>query len=243
MASNKRRRVVGAIVVLIGAILLIVAAFTPWYAESFKVSFEGYSITITANSYPGIPSSNGTIQYTCSGLPSAASCPSQTSYKDARLNNTGNIAEAGYFMAIVGFILGFIGAILGVASRTNPRRAGPAIALAVVAMILAVAAFGLFAALIPGAIGSDTPGHTGTGPWSSFTGSANTTSFGIPIAGTLSWGPSIGWYIAIVAFVILLIGVILLFRYRKDPAEPVPVAAPAPTTGTSTPTQTTPPSS
>ena len=242
MADNKKRRLVGAIIVLIGAVLLIAAAFIPWYTVEIKGTVGPYNITIDQNSYPGIPSSNGTIQFTCSGLPSGASCASQTSYQNAHLNNTGNIAEAGYFMMIVGFILGLVGAIMGVMSRTNSRRTGMAIALAVVAMILAVAAVGLFAALLPGAIGQDSPGHSGTGPWSSFWGSTNASAVGYP-GGTWSWGPAIGWYLGLVAFVILLIGVLVILMARKD-VEPAPTPAPAaPTAAPGAPPATPPPSS
>jgi hypothetical protein len=232
----------GAIIVLIGAVLLIAAAFVPWYTQQIKASVATYNITINQNAYPGIPSSNGTIQYTCSGLPSGFNCFSQTSYKNLNLNNTGNIAEAGYFMMIVGFILGLVGAIAGFMSRSNPRRAGMAIALAIVAMILAVAAVGLFAALLPGAIGNDTPGHSGTGPWSSFWGSGNGTLYGFSGA-SWTWGPGIGWYLALVGFVILLIGVIILFMGRKD-VEPMPETTPEPSAAPSgAPPATPPPSS
>lgn len=208
---------VGAAIVLVGAILLIAALFTPWYMEQFSAS--GASTTL--NAYPGIPSSSGTIQYTCSGLPSGASCPGSTSYSAKNLTNTGNIAEAGYFLIIVGLVLGLIGAILGFTSRNNPSRARPAMTMAIVAMILAIAAVGAFAAALPSAIGSDTPGHSGTGPWSSFYGS---TSLG---GGTLTWGPGIGWYLAIVAFVLLLVGMIVLARARREPPAPAVAAVPA----------------
>jgi uncharacterized membrane protein len=231
MADAKRWRLVGAIVVLIGALLLIVSAFMPWYMEQFSSN----GATITSNAYPGIPSSNGTIQFSCSGLPSGANCLSQSSYKDSHLNNTGNIAEAGYFLAIVGFVLGLVGAILGLMSRNNPRRAGPAMALATVAWIIAIAAVGLFAAALPGAIGNDTPGHSGSGPWSSFAGSSTTSGvFGVPLSGTFTWGPAVGWYLAIAAFVLMLVGAILIMRFRRD-AEPAPATAPAPMAGTPAP--------
>jgi len=223
MANNKGRRAIGAIVVLIGAILLIVAAFMPWYT----IQASGYGNTITQNSYPGIPTSNGTIQYSCSG--SAISCPSQTSYHDSKLDNTGNLAEAGYFMAIVGFILGLVGAILGIASRGNSRRAGPAVALAIVAMLLAIVAVGMFAGLLPGALKNDLKSPSGSGPWSSFFGSANQTGFnGLPVPTSDTWGPGAGWYIAIAAFIVLLIGAVLILMSRKD-AAPAPVTTPAPT--------------
>ncbi|HYA70542.1 MAG TPA: hypothetical protein VEH28_04145 [Thermoplasmata archaeon] len=243
MADNKKRRRLGAIVVLIGAILLIVAAFIPWYAWSQKATIEGASITGTYNFYPGLPSSNGTIQttYSCSGLPSGFPCPSgtSTSYNNLPANNTGQIAESGFFILIVGFILGFIGAIMGLMSGGNPRRAAPAIALALIAMILGIVAVGMFAGLLPGAVAKDTPGHTGSGPWSTFFGSGNTTYHGIPASS--NWGPAIGWYLTIGAFVVLLIGLLILLMARKDMAEPMPAAAPAPTTGA--PPATPPPSS
>jgi len=244
MADNKRRRLVGAIIVLIGAVLLIAAAFLPWYMVEEKATVGTYNITIDRNSYPGLPGSNGTIQFSCSGLPPEFPCSAQTSYNDARMNNTGNIAEAGYFMMIVGFVLGLVGALMGIMSRSNARRSGMAIVLAVIAMILAVAAVGLFAALLPGAIGSDATGHTGTGPWSSFFGSSNNaTNLGTPPGGTASWGPAIGWYMALVAFVILLIGVIVIMMARKD-VEPAPAPAPAaPAAAPGAPPATPPPSS
>jgi len=228
MASNKGRRLVGAIIVLIGAILLIAAVFIPWYTYQAKTTSPLGSGTTTINSYPGLPNQNGTIQCSTSGT---ASCPySQTSYQSAKYTNTGNIAETGFFLLIVGFVLGFIGAILGVASRSNSKRAMPALALGIIALILALVTPVLFMATLPGAQSSDIPSAargSSSGPWSSFFGSSSATPFtGVTV--NFTWGPGIGWYLSFVAFVILLIGVIFLLRYRMDPAEPAPVAAPAP---------------
>jgi len=237
MASKKAWRLAGAIIILIGVILLISALLTPWYA--YKVSYAGGSET--QNSYPGLPSSNGTIQYSCSGLPTGVSCPSQTSYSSIspKETNVGNIAETGFFLIIVGIFLGVVAAIFGFASRGNARRSRPAIALGVVTLLLAMIAPVLFAAALPGAISSDIsstyrPPNT-SGPWSSFIGSSSYTN---PLVGpvSLNWGPAIGWYLAFVAFVIVLVGVVLLFLGRKElpapapaPASPAPAATPPPT--------------
>jgi len=206
---------VGAAIVLVAAILMLVALLTPWYME--QVSDSGVSVTL--NAYPGLPSTNGTIQFTCSGLPSGESCTPQSSYTAEKLNNTGNIAEAGFFLIIVGFVLGLIGAILGFTSGKNARRAGPARTLAIVALVVAIAAVAMFAVALPTAIGQDSPGHTGTGPWSSFFGSGNASSMGLP-GGTLTWGPGIGWYLAIGAFVLFLVGMFVLRQGQKEPAQP-----------------------
>jgi uncharacterized membrane protein len=229
MPSTKAGRLIATVIILVGAVLLIAAVFMPWYAEQASGTVSGQSITITRNAYLGLPSSNGTLQYTCSGLPAGFSCLSQTSYSAGNATHTGNIAEAVYFLAIAGFILGLIGGLIGLMSRGNSRRATPAIALAIVAMILAIAATGMFAVALPGAISSDTPGNPGCGPGSTFFGSSsNGTCVGAPASETATWGPAIGWYLALVGFVVLLVGVILILRYRKDPPAPAPTATPSP---------------
>ena len=226
----KAGRLVGAIIVLVGAVLLIAALFMPWYTWQTTASEGGASITGTINTYPGLPSTNGTVQYSysCTNVPSGF-CPNSTSdsYSHLNLNSTGQVAETGFFLLITGFVIGLIGAIIGLTSGKNSRRAGPAMALGAVAMILAVAAFGLFAVTLPGAISNDSKGHSGDGPWSSFIGSGSTNYSGIPATDT--WGPAIGWYLTIGAFGVLLIGVILLAVSRKSPPEPTPVSVPAPT--------------
>ncbi len=219
----------GAIIVLVGAILLISAIFLPWYSIQFSASAGGASVKATENSYPGLPGQNGTVQttYTCSGVPI---CPptSTSSYQDSHLNSTGQVAETGFFLLIVGFVVGLIGAIIGLTSGRNAKRAGTAAVIGLVAMVIAVATFSLFAVALPGAIGNDSPGHSGSGPWSSFFGSGNQTFFGISGA-SWSWGPAIGWYLTIGAFVVLLVGSIILFTSRKEPPSPAPTVFPQPT--------------
>lgn len=223
MPSAKTNRTIGAIIILIGAVILIAALFMPWYA--FKTSTPVGSET--QNSYPGIPSTNGTIQYSCSG---SVPCPSQTSYSNIKPTetNTGNIAETGFFLLIVGAIFGIIGTILGLMARGNARRVRPAYIMGIIALILALITPVLFAAALPSAISGDIGSAyrpTSSGPWSSFSGSTSATLGGVPYSFT--WGPTTGWYLSFAAFVILLIGVIFLLLSRKEPSV---AAAPSSTT-------------
>jgi len=231
MPNVKSGRLIAAIVVLVGAILLIAALFMPWYME--KLSTTGASST--ANAYPGFPSQNGTIQYTCSGY--LTSCP-QTSYNNAHLNNTAVIAETGFFLLIVGFICGILGALVGFMARGNSSRVRPAMVLSILALIFAIVTPLLFAVALPGAQASDTPTAArfgaSSGPWSSFIGSSTGTIGTTSIS--LNWGPAVGWYLSIVAFVLLLVGVILLMRARHDPS-PAPTSMPAPGTPAMAPPQ------
>jgi hypothetical protein len=232
MASSGSSGRLGGIIVLIGAILLIAALFTPWYIETS--SEHGESISV--NAYPGTPGQNGTIKYTCSGFPSGFSCPTQTSYSSENLNSTGMIAEYGFFLVLVGIVFGILAALLGLISGGNPKRARPAMALAVLALILALVAPAMFAAALPGAIANDTKDHpSGSGPWSSFIGSGNISGL------NLTWGPGVGWYLTIGAFVLFLIGVILLWRARKAPAAAAPATPAAPATSDASGGATSPP--
>jgi hypothetical protein len=201
---------VGAVMLLIGAILLIVALFTPWYTYGAS----GGGVSENTNFYPGFAGQNGTVQFTCSGTPS---CPAQTSYSNEHLNNTAQIAETGFSLLIVGFIVGLLAAVLGLMSGRKPGHAGKARLLGILALIIALITPIIFLAALPGAIAKDTPNHpAGSGPWSSFFGS-NSTSYP---GGTesITWGAGVGWYLAFVAFVLFLLGIILLSRARKQDA-------------------------
>lgn len=226
---------IGAFCLLIASVVLIAALVAPWYSfESAATQPHSPEDSVTQSSYPGLASANGTVRYTCVVL---APCPSQTSYTNARENNTGEIAEAGFFILIGGFVLGIVASAAGFFSRRNPRLTHPAIEMAVFALVLAVAAPTLFAVALPGAVAKDVPtserpSATSTGPWSSFFGSSATSLPG-GVTQTLTWGPSIGWYLAIGAFILLLIGAILLYRSRRPlpslVSVPSPVKSPAPT--------------
>ena len=213
----KRGRTLAAIVLLIAVVLTLGALFLPWYSEQFSA----FGLSETQNAYLGLPTTNGTLQYSCS---SNAPCHNTTSrsYSDLNLTHVGNLAEAGYLLIITDAVFGLLAVALAFASRNNPRRAGTAIALGVLAMLIAIGAAGYFAVALPGAIGSDSPGHTGSGPWSSFYGSTTTSGLSI------TWGPAMGWYLAIGAFVLFLVGVVILARSRTDPPAPAPAAVPSP---------------
>ena len=75
MKNPKMGRTLGAIVVLIGVVLMLVALFTPWYVYQTSASSGGGSASESLNFYPGLPSQNGTIKYTCTGELSS-DCPS-----------------------------------------------------------------------------------------------------------------------------------------------------------------------
>jgi hypothetical protein len=228
MASRKLGRLIASTVILVGAVLLVAALLMPWYS----IGISGNGASETGSFYPGTPSSNGTVRYSCSsssGGPNGSSpCPTQESYSSADLNNTGTVAETGFFLLVVGGLLGAAAGAIGLTTMSRRDGSAAVLAIATVALVVAVAAPGLFAASLPGAISKDTPGASGSGPWSSFYGSSSNGS-GTPNAQSFTWGPGLGWYLSFGAFAVLLVGLILYAKNRRDPPEPL---APVPTPST-----------
>jgi hypothetical protein len=225
MLKTTTGRLIAAVLILVGAMLLLAPLFSPWY--SYDIRWAGNPVgdhgTQNATYYLGPPWANGTIWYTsCGGY--YAPCPreTQTSYSSAGENNTGMIAATSFGLLSAGFAFGIAGGVIGVVSRGRTSWAFPVITFAVLALVLAIAAPMLFAGALPGAFSKDFPVPTGviraySGPWSSFSGSWT------PVSGAAAWdtwGPLIGWYLSIAAFAVLLVGVILLMVFRKDPPRP-----------------------
>jgi len=227
MTDRKGRVITAAVVMLVAAGILVASVLLPWYA----LTSSGGGISIHGFYYAGPASENGTIRYTCSGAPVA--CPSQSSYSSQNLNNTGTLAETGFYLLIAGIVLGVAAMGLALMRRDKSGGLAPAMILGIVALVIAIAAPGVYALELPHAISSDFPGVQGSGPWTSFFGSNTTGGEGFELSNT--WGPGTGWYLAIGAFVVFWVGVILLFRQiREDRAlapesQPKATGSPSPT--------------
>lgn len=223
---------VAGVLAIIGAILLIASAFLGWYVVSISENALGVSVTATETFLPG-------SSYTSNALGSTTT----QSYSSSHLNNTGGLFMITQYILIGGFVLALLGGILYFASTMRGRESWskPAMILLVLALLLAIVAPAYVAGALPGAFKSDSPTGQSTntsGPWSSFIGSCSTGSGcfggqggGGGSSGTATWGPGVGWYLAVVAFVLLLVSVILLWRAKMAPAESdhadAPMAAPA----------------
>ena len=262
MADHHRSKSFAAgVMLLLGAIVLLVSMFVGWYQVSFDGSATilgtGFSVTSAINFYPG---SNAQATLGCSG---SSLCPPVTSetrsYADSGFNNTGHLYEAIQGLILGGFLLGLIGGILAFvvgAGRTNLYTI--ALFLALVALVLAVAGPAMIAIAGPGAIKSDAPSfysNNSSGPWNSFWGSCTGSSCGlfgvggIPggsgVSFTENWGPSAGWYLALIGFVLMLIGFVVLLVARKavreTAAAPPPSWTPPPAAASTAPPPAVPP--
>lgn len=229
MPGRGLHRLLGALVLLLGAAVLLAALIQPWYTYSNTIvgGPAGAGGTRGYTFYLGASGSNGTVHLTISGPQFSSS--SQESYDNAGLSQTGLVAEITFGLVAAGCAFGLAAGALGLASRGRARWTTPILVLAFLSLALAIAAPEVFAQALPWGFSRDVPASQRTGlpdgPWSSFNGSSHLTSG--TVGSILTWGPSTGWYLSIVAFAIVAVGTVVLFLYRRDPPEPAPAPAPS----------------
>lgn len=192
--------------------VLASALVLPWYA--FGASSSAGKDTQLF--YLGLPSENHTVRYACSsGFP----CHSDTSYTTQGYGSIGTIAETGFSVVIAALVVAVAAVVATLRGINRGRRLALPGLLGVTACALAVASPLLYLLGLPGAESKDMPAAdrpTSSGPWSSFVGS---TSFNEPHLGTLSlsWGPAVGWYFAIAAALLVVVGLVLRKLERPTP--------------------------
>lgn len=208
-SEQVRHRRLVALLVLAGALVLIAAAVAPWYA--WTVTFGG--VTVTREFYPGLPSTNGTVQCS-SSVPRGVhtSCGPSTSYDGASLSHFGILTAAVFVLTLLGAAVGILAAFLGWLWRKNPRRWMLSVVVVAIALIASLVACGGYAGESPSAFASDLHG-TVPGPWSAFSGSTANNTVGT----SQSWGPSVGWYLSVAASGLLFLGLCLMFLTRRPP--------------------------
>lgn len=212
MVESRTQRTTAVVLIAVALVLTVGSLALPWY--TYKESYSG--TTVTEYYFLGTPSTNGTVQYSCTG---SASCPSSTSYSNAGLSRTSEIAEYNFAVIFAGILAGLLGAYFGIRSRGDPLRLLVAFTVTAIALVLTLAGAGLFAAALPGASSHDYASSGHSGPWSSFAGSTSYTQLGTAVAAT--WGPATGWYLSLAATALFSIGAALfMWARRHPPAKP-----------------------
>jgi hypothetical protein len=225
-----RRKVVAGSLSIVGAVVLVIALFVGWYVISASGLVDGTSEIATGTFYLG---QTITGSSSCSGSFCPSSTPSGTStYYQAGLNDTGRIYALMQILVLVALVLGIIGgALLFMAGNGRPQSA--ATYLILVALFLAVFAPVGLLVLQPKALTDDNYGHgntSGPAPESSFFGSCSGTACGSgggSISEVGTWGPGIGWYLALAAFGLFLVALVV---GSTSPGRPAPSAG-QPATG------------
>jgi hypothetical protein len=229
------RRTAASALFLVALVLAGVAIGTAWWTETATYGD-------TTQSFSFYPGAQVTLTQSCDGPQPSHSCSQalSTSYDALKLTNTGALYATVEVLVLgalgatlLATFLGFLGAFGLNFGRTQLSLT---LLLALLAFALLLAAPVWAAAGQPAALQSDTTalGSTGVGgPGdSSFWG---TNSSGVT---TFTWGAAAGWYSAVAAAGLLLLGSILLVSSRRDaytsdeiglgfvPSEPIEAVAP-----------------
>jgi hypothetical protein len=218
-STVKARRVAASSLVLIAAILLTVSMTVPWWG--FVISAGG--ATASVNFLPG-------SSYSGSGTYHGLTYSSSATYASANLSSVGVLYEAVLGLGLTSAIAAFAGMALGYVSAIGTvrlrRPVGIAAHLTDTSFVFALALPFLVVFIQPWAYNSDSSGAGascggGSNPCNSFWGSISSGG----VTGT--WGAGAGWYIALIATILLLVAAVLFWRsepklYTRDEILGVP---------------------
>ncbi len=203
----EKRAMTGAVMAIIAVILIGITLPLPWYNVHMKESIMGQNIEANMDFYlDHATMSSGGQSY------------SQTYNGTTNTGKTFQMTEIWDIVGLVFAIIGFIGAILLAVGKSGK---GVAVSLVALGFILSLIAPIYLYAELPGAFKADAHGYSipgiSGGPTESFFGSSN----------GVTWGGGIGWWLAIVGVIFMLLALIFVAIARK-PQLVAPPMAPTP---------------
>ncbi len=191
------RRTVASAILAAGFVLAAVALGLGWWTVSASTPGLSYSWSVLPGGSVGVSCSGSST--TCSYLSafSVAGSPLGSLYVDI-----GDLVAAAVVLALVATVLGFLGAY-----GMNFGRPQMTLILlfGVLSFVLLIAAVAWAAAGTGSAASSGSSGAYGSG-----------TVYFWGVNGTASWGAGAGWYVAVVAFILLLVGARRYASTRKE---------------------------
>jgi len=205
------------IVLVVGVVLLGTTIGFGWYSisESYATRGDSYNGSLNTNLFYCTTTSFTMNNSTGSYSTSATTCGSGNS------THTVDLYDTALGLVIAGLAVSVLAAVTTFTRRKSDSKPLmlPFI-LAIVAGLLALAAPLALLIGLPGAVAADTNcGSNCQGPASSFSGSDTVSGI------SMTYGPGIGWYLAVVASVVLIVGAIVLMLYvRKLKASSQPRA-------------------
>ncbi len=206
----EKRAMTGAVMAIIAVILIGATLALPWYNVHYKQTGYGQTIEKNTDFYlDHVTSSYG-------GRGSYSLNYNGTACTEITFQTTQLLDIVG----LVFVIIGFIGAILLAVGKICK---GAAVSMVATGLILSLIAPIYLYAELPSAFKVDSMryGMSGSNPIKSFFGSNNSNGM------SMSWGGGIGWWLAIVGMIFMLLALIFVAIARK-PQLVAPPMAPTP---------------
>jgi len=116
-----------------------------------------------------------------------------------------------YMLLILGVVMSVLLVIGGAMLMMKPKMKMMVAILGILALVFSMLGPVMFMTQHQVAWKADAPNSTGDGPWSSFSGSTSVSG------ANYSWGPSMGWTVALVGFIFTLLGAIFVFTVKGAP--------------------------
>jgi hypothetical protein len=207
------RSVAAGIVLFVGVVLLVSSLLIGWYSVTARATGSEQGTTAYVNGTEVYyPLNQYSLQLTCAG---SSYCPQNetetSSYSQGTFDSIGTLYDIVAAFVIGGFALGFCAGVIAIASRRLGSRL--VLGLALIAIILAVLAPTILMVAQPSVLSSQRGSSSGSGDWSSFFGSCSGSNCGQSLVQGVglnaTWGPSLGWYLALSATAPLIAGLFL----------------------------------
>jgi len=217
MAKQKKfngKVVVGMVLVLVALIFAAVAMVGSWWDMKVTISAGGLSMDTTMGFGLGSLCITGTV---LGQSVSACGAYSAGTTGASSLSDISNVMGLANMLTILGLLMAILTFVLIIVGAGRPKLKIGVLLFGIIGAVVLLVAFVYVYTSLPGAV-STAFGSTYTGI-SGFFGSVDAGS-----AGKISWGGGMGWYMALMGFILLLIGAIIATTGMK--AQPAPMAPP-----------------
>lgn len=212
----QKRALIGTILVLIALVMIMSSLFMPWYKIEMSVSGLGLSTVATIEYY---------LDHNVTEMKSdfIGDAKIETSYSNERLRETKaaqtfKTTQTLVYLGIIGCIFGLIGTVM---VMLNKIGRGMGTLLVIIALILSIFAPLYLMFTLPNAFSEDSLAESESSTQSSveedFFGSEKYEALGV--SAEISWGPAIGWFLALFAMLLCIPSLFLVIISSPTPRK------------------------
>jgi preprotein translocase subunit SecG/multisubunit Na+/H+ antiporter MnhG subunit len=213
-AKKSKLPLLVTIFAVLGVVFMGMSLIMPWY--SVKYDMSGVGTSEGTYSFSGVDTK---VDITMAGQKISSS--NHTAWGDMNnVDKTKSLYGTTQLLVILGLVMCILLLVGGVMLMKGPEKKMLVTIFGVLALVFTLLAPVVLMAMHPGAVKEDTKSASGTdptgnGPFASFTGSTDST-----LMGKMTWGPAIGWIMALLGFIFALLGFVLVLLVKK----PAPAA-------------------
>ena len=220
-------RTLAALVVLVLSLIFAVfSLFTPWWSETLSGTTSSAGVTLTVTVHGDLLPGQQCVRASASVVSISTICMGYSLISGAGggTSKAGDVMGLANILMIIALMLLIVALVIFIIGIIRPALGAVAFTLGIVAsVLLIVAPIYVFVTLTDAlnasaSASSSLLGMTIPLSYKGFFGSSpfDMTFTGVSMSGTLSYGGSIGWFLAFVTFILILVGSILVGSVMKN---------------------------